>query len=68
VLTQAQISREKPIIVCNVGEFFTPLLTYLDALVDAGFVQPSARRRIQSVSRLEDVLAMLESTRLVGVI
>jgi hypothetical protein len=68
VLTQAQISREKPIIVCNVGDFFTPLLTYLDSLVDAGFVQPRARRRIQSVSRLEDVLAMLESTRLAGVI
>jgi uncharacterized protein (TIGR00730 family) len=63
VLAQTQVGEDKPLLLFNLAEFFTPLLTWLDTLVIAGFVLPSTRRRLRCVSTLEQVLAWLEAMR-----
>lgn len=68
VLSQTQIGAEKPIILYNLADFFAPLLAWLDTLVTAGFVLPSARRRVQCVCHLEELLTRLEAARLADVL
>jgi uncharacterized protein (TIGR00730 family) len=60
ILTQAQVlGCDKPIGLLNIADFFTPLLTWLDALVEAGFVLPGARRCLWCATDPERLLDML---------
>ncbi len=46
----------KPIVLLDQDGFFSGLLTWLDGLVEAGFVQPTARSAVHVVASVEDAL------------
>ena len=51
----------KPVIVLDDGSFYQPLWTFLDSLVERGFVRPAAWDRLLRVSRVEDAFAALDA-------
>ena len=57
----------KPIVVVDIGGFWAPLLGWLDAAVEAGFVKPANRSIISSVATVGEVLPAIEVySRMVG--
>lgn len=46
----------KPIVVLNIDDFWTPLLALIDHVVATGFTRPEARKLYAVVSRTEDVI------------
>lgn len=50
---------QKPIVVLNTQEFYTPLLTQLDVAVSAGFLRPEFRSFIEVASDEQAVLKFL---------
>jgi len=46
----------KPIVLLDQGGFFAGLLTFIDGLVTAGFVRPTARTALRVVSSVEEAL------------
>jgi len=50
----------KPVILLDHDGFYAGLLTWLDGLVQSGFVQPTARSVIRVVATVEDALDVLE--------
>lgn len=57
VLTWTQLGiHHKPVGVIDVAGFFTPLLTYLDTVVHAGFVRPQHRRILHAATDPAELL------------
>lgn len=48
----------KPIVLVDVGEFWDPLYSWIEAAVDAGFVPASHRMLVQRATTIEEALAM----------
>ena len=60
IATWAQLGiHAKPVAVLDVDGFWTPLLTFLDASVDAGFLRPEHRALIARIDDVDDVLPTL---------
>ncbi len=60
VLTWTQLGiHHKPAGVLEVNGFYTPLLTFMDSTVDAGFVRPGHRSILRSSSSPADLLDQL---------
>lgn len=59
VLTWNQLGLiAKPVVLYDVDGFFGPLMTMLDAAVDAGFVRPAHRMLAQRAVTVEEVIAL----------
>jgi uncharacterized protein (TIGR00730 family) len=59
-LTWRQLGlHDKPIVLLDATGFWTPLLALLDAQVDAGFVLPASRARVQHATSPAELLATL---------
>ncbi|MGF1455589.1 MAG: TIGR00730 family Rossman fold protein [Alphaproteobacteria bacterium] len=62
MLTWAQLGRHgKPIVLVNIAEYWTPLLTLLDHMVAQAFVGESARDLWTAVDDVEAVLPAVEA-------
>jgi uncharacterized protein (TIGR00730 family) len=62
IMTWRQLGlHDKPIIVVNVGEYWTPLLHLIDIMVKEGFVRAADRDILRVVDSVEDVLVALEN-------
>jgi uncharacterized protein (TIGR00730 family) len=53
----------KPVIVLDPEGFYRPLWTYLESLVDDGFVRQAALDRLHRVSTVDEAFAVIERTR-----
>ncbi|HEY3714829.1 MAG TPA: TIGR00730 family Rossman fold protein [Jatrophihabitantaceae bacterium] len=51
---------DKPIFVLDPDGFYRPLWTYVESLVDTGFVRPAALGHLRRVSTVDEVFAALE--------
>jgi len=51
---------DKPIFVLDPDGFYRPLWTYMESLVDTGFVRPAALGHLRRVSTVDEVFAPLE--------
>jgi uncharacterized protein (TIGR00730 family) len=51
---------DKPVLVLDPDGFFRPLWTYLESLVDLGFVRQAALDRLHRVSTVDDAFALLD--------
>jgi len=59
--TRLQLHR-KPLILLNINEFWTPLVTLINHVVDHGFADPALKSDLIVVNRPEDVIpAMLNN-------
>ena len=56
--------RRKPLLLVDVNGFWQPLLTLLQNMCDAGFAQPDSPVFPQVSAEVEDILPMLQATRL----
>ncbi len=62
MLTWAQLGRHnKPIVLLNVQDYWTPLLSLFEHMIDTDFVQPEARDLWRFVPDIESVLPTLEA-------
>jgi uncharacterized protein (TIGR00730 family) len=50
----------KPVVVLDPDGIYSPLWTYLESLVDEGFVRQAALARLHRVSTVDDAFAMIE--------
>ena len=50
----------KPVVVLDPDGFYEPLWTYLETLVDQGFVRQAALDRLHRVSTVDDAFAIIE--------
>lgn len=53
----------KPVVLLDVGSFWTPLLSLLDTMVDAGLLKPANRRLVQWAGDPDSALAALAASR-----
>ena len=53
---------DKSVLVLDPEGFFSPLWTYLESLVEAGFVRQAALDRVHRVSTVDDAFALLDQT------
>ena len=53
---------DKSVVVLDPEGFFGPLWTYLESLVEAGFVRQAALDRVHRVSTVDDAFALLDQT------
>ena len=51
----------KPVAVLDLDGFWTPLLSFLDSMVDAGFLRPENRSIVTRIGDVDDVLPVLSS-------
>lgn len=51
---------DKPVLVLDPAGFYRPLWTYLESLVDEGFVRRAALERLHRVSTVDDAFAVLD--------
>ena len=51
---------DKPVLVLDLEGFYRPLWTYLESLVDQGFVRQAALERLHRVSTVDDAFAVLD--------
>jgi uncharacterized protein (TIGR00730 family) len=58
----------KPLVICNVDNFWSPLIELLDHVIDKGFADPRLRQDIVVVDRPEDVLAAAQERLLAHVV
>lgn len=64
IMTWRQLGlHDKPIVVANIGEYWTPLLHLIDIMVKEGFVRAGDRDILQVVSSVEGVLGALGAER-----
>lgn len=62
ILTWKQLQlHDKPIILVNVNDYWTPLLGMIDRMVESGFVRPLHRDLIVLAAGVDDVPALLET-------
>ena len=61
ISTWAQLDRHnKPIILCNIEKYWSPLLTLLDHMRKEKFIRPELEFKLDVVERVEDVLAAFD--------
>jgi uncharacterized protein (TIGR00730 family) len=59
VLTWVQLGLlAKPVVLLDVSGFFAPLLSFFDALVDAGFLRPVHRQLAQRAHSADEAIAL----------
>jgi uncharacterized protein (TIGR00730 family) len=51
---------DKPVLVLDPDGFYRPLWTYIESLVDRGFVRQAALERLHRVSTVDDAFAVLD--------
>ena len=62
VLTWRQIGlHDKPIVLCNIGGYWDPLVALLDHIIDQGFADPSITSFMSVSPTVKDTMASLES-------
>jgi hypothetical protein len=61
--TQLGLSR-KPVILCNVGGFWDPLLALIDHTIATGFARADNRKILTVIDRIEDIIPALLTTKL----
>ncbi len=67
MLTWAQLGRHgKPIVLVNIADYWTPLLTLFNHMVDQGFVGEGSRELWISVDDVAEVLPILEARCALG--
>jgi uncharacterized protein (TIGR00730 family) len=54
-------AHDKPVFVLDPDGFYRPLWTYLDALVDTGFVRTAAMNYLSRVSTVDELFAAIEA-------
>ncbi len=60
-LTWSQLGRHsKPIVLCNIEDFWRPFLTLLDRMRDETFIRSGLEVRLKIVERAEDVIPTIE--------
>ncbi len=52
---------QKPVVLLNIYDFYTPLLQMFDRGLEEHFIRPEARKIIQVASSIEDAMTMLQS-------
>jgi len=52
---------EKPIIIANIAEYWTPLLSLIDNIIGHNFARQSDRDFIGVIERVEDIIGALET-------
>jgi uncharacterized protein (TIGR00730 family) len=63
ILTWQQIGlHAKPVALVDVGDFWDPLASMLDALTDAGFVPPATRACVARVKDAAEFLSLLQGS------
>lgn len=61
VMTWRQLGlHDKPIVIVNIGEYWTALLRLIDVMVKEGFVRPADRDGLSVVDSVEDVLRAVD--------
>ncbi|HEY6533615.1 MAG TPA: TIGR00730 family Rossman fold protein [Acidimicrobiales bacterium] len=64
IVTWAQLGiHAKPVGVLDIGDFWRPLLGFLDQAVDAGFLQSRNRELVVRVTDVDEVLEVLGAAR-----
>ncbi|TFG80858.1 MAG: TIGR00730 family Rossman fold protein [Chrysiogenales bacterium] len=64
ILTWAQLAiHHKPCGLLNVGDFYTPLLAFLDQVVEQGFLDAAHRSMILTAENPEELLQQFETYR-----
>jgi uncharacterized protein (TIGR00730 family) len=67
IVTWAQLGiHAKPVGVLDLDGFWSPLLTFLDGAVDAGFLKPRNRDLVVRITAVDDVLPTLRAHRSPG--
>ncbi len=62
VLTWAQLGlHEKPILIVNTQEYWTPLITLIEHVIDHGFAAPNLRDMIHVAASAEDAMTTLRA-------
>lgn len=62
IMTWRQLGlHDKPIVVVNVGGYWTSMMHLIDVMIKEGFVRESDREWLQVVDSVEDVLAALDA-------
>lgn len=62
IMTWRQLGlHDKPIVVVNIGEYWTALIHLIDVMVKEGFVRAADRDGLQVVDNIEDVLSALDN-------
>lgn len=60
IATWAQLGiHDKPVAVLDIDGYWSPLLAFLDAAVEAGFVRPEHRALLARIDEVDDVLPAL---------
>lgn len=61
IMTWRQLGiHDKPIIICNINEYWTPFFTMIDKIVEEGYMREDDKRIAIVVKTIEDVLPALK--------
>ena len=64
ILTWRQLRlHDKPVIVCNLGGYWTKLLDLIETFIDAKYARPDFRDFYTVVDRVEDILPAIDAAR-----
>lgn len=62
IMTWRQLGiHDKPIVVANVKDYWTPFLSMIDHIVDQGFMREDDKKIISIVDKLEDIMPAFEN-------
>lgn len=62
IMTWRQLGiHDKPIVIANINDYWTPFLKMIDHIVDQGFMRATDKRLVHEVTSLEDVLPTLKN-------
>ena len=64
ILTWRQLRlHDKPVVICNLGGYWTKLLDLIDTFIDAKYARPDFRDFYIVVDRIEDILPAIDAAR-----
>jgi len=62
IITWRQLGiHDKPIVICNIKDYWTPFLTLIDHIIDQGFMRPDDKKTYSVVEQIDDVLNILKN-------
>lgn len=62
IITWRQLGiHDKPIVICNLGGYWTPFVKMIEHIIGAGFMRKEDRNIFQVVERIEDIIPALEN-------
>lgn len=63
IITWRQLGiHDKPIVIANINNYWTPFLSMIDHIIDNGFMRSDDKNTFQVVTSIKDVLSTLENT------